>query len=230
LKNISACRILATEAVENVIDRTPRKPARAPGKTSTGALPKGKDRRRKVVLAAYQTLAEKGFEGLRMREIARRAGIDHATLHYYFAGKEALIHGVFDYIVQDLSLGRNPETESAQVTPRQRLAAHFEELKRQMRVRPEMFIVLAEINTRSTRDPRIRSVVARFNRKWKSFLLDILREGIERREFPAHLDPESAAEAIISLLRGLSVTAGRSIDRALGQLAVWLEIDAGGRP
>ena len=39
-----------------------------------------------------------------MRDIAKRAGIDHATLRYYFAGKKALItdpwiHGVLDYIV-----------------------------------------------------------------------------------------------------------------------------------
>lgn len=163
-----------------------------------------------------------------MREIAQRAGIDHATLHYYFAGKEALIHGVFDYIVQDLFIGRNPETESASLAPRQRLAAHFEELKRQMRERPEMFIVLAEINTRATRDREVRSVVARFNRKWKAFLMDILGEGIRQREFSASLDPESAAEAIISLLRGLSVTSsggGDPIDRPLRQLAVWLGVN-----
>jgi AcrR family transcriptional regulator len=209
-----------------MIDRTKTKTAVPPGKTSKANLPKGKERQRKVVLAAYQTLAEKGFEGLRMREIAQRAGIDHATLHYYFAGKEALIHGVFDYIVQDLFIGRNPQTESAAATPRQRLAAHLDELKRQMRERPEMFIVLAEINTRATRDPEIRSVVAKFNRKWKSFLVHILREGIEQKEFPSHLDPESAAEAIISLLRGLNVTpAGRPdpVDRALRQLARWLD-------
>jgi AcrR family transcriptional regulator len=62
-----------------------------PAKTSAKA-PKSKDsaknneRRRGIVQAAYQTLAEKGFEGLRMREIAKRAGIDHSTLHYYFSG------------------------------------------------------------------------------------------------------------------------------------------------
>jgi AcrR family transcriptional regulator len=33
-----------------------------------------------------------------LREIAKRAGIDHSTLHYYFSGKEALIDGVVDHI------------------------------------------------------------------------------------------------------------------------------------
>src|SRR5882757_6025799 len=93
---------------------------------SKQAAPKTVERRREVIQAAYQTLAEKGFEGLRMREIAKRAGMNHATLHYYFAGKEALIDGVLDHIVQELSIGRGPGTEN--LGPRQRLVAHFDEL------------------------------------------------------------------------------------------------------
>jgi AcrR family transcriptional regulator len=67
---------------------------------------KSNERPHEIVHAAYQTLAENGFEGLRMREIAKRAWIDHSTLHYYFSGKEALIDGVVDYIVQELAIGR----------------------------------------------------------------------------------------------------------------------------
>ena len=183
-------------------------------------------RRRDVIRAAYQALAEKGFEGLRMREIAKRAGMDHATLHYYFAGKEALIHGVLDYIVQELSIGRGPATEARDIGPRQRLAAHFDELVRQVRERPDMFVVLAEINARSTRDEAVRSVVAENDRGWKRFLMEILKEGIQRREFRARLGAEAAAEAIRAMVRGLSVTcSGRAdaMERPLRQLRLWLE-------
>jgi AcrR family transcriptional regulator len=189
-------------------------------------LPKSAERRREVIRAAYYTLAERGFEGLRMREIAKRAGMDHSTLHYYFKGKEALVHGVLDYIVQELSIGRGPATEAKDMTPRRRLAAHFEELIRQMQDRPEMFVVLAEINARSMRDPAIRSFVAENDRGWKRFVMAILREGIQKREFHARLSPEVAAETIISLVRGLSVTyAGRTEDIRcpLRQLSKWLE-------
>jgi len=52
------------------------------------------ERRRSLVLAAYQLIAEKGFEQLRTRDVAARAGVNIATLHYYFASKEDLIPGV----------------------------------------------------------------------------------------------------------------------------------------
>jgi AcrR family transcriptional regulator len=201
--------------------------ARKSGDTLQGdEATKSAERRREVIRATYQTIADKGFEGLRMREIARRAGMDHATLHYYFAGKEDLIHGVLNYIVEELSIGRNAETEAKNTRPRRRLAAHFAELIRQMRERPEMFIVLEEINARSMRDPAVRSVVAETDRRWKRFLTEILREGLRREEFQASLGPEAAAEAILTLVRGLTVTfIGRAVamKRALRQLSRWLE-------
>src|ERR1700740_208602 len=87
--------------------------------------PKRAERRLEIVQAAYRTLAEKGFEGLRMRDIAQRAGIDHSTLHYYFTGKEALIDAIVDYIVEDLAVGRSPVAESEEVSQRLWLGALF---------------------------------------------------------------------------------------------------------
>ena len=183
-------------------------------------------RRRDVVRAAYQALAEKGFEGLRMREIAKRAGMDHATLHYYFKGKELLIHGVLNYIVEELSIGRFSATEVRGLGPQERLAAHFDELVGQVRERPEMFLVLAEINARAMRDSKVYLVVAENDRRWKRFLMKIVKEGMQKQEFHSRLGPEVAVDAIIAMVRGLSVRYVRrpeAMERALRQLRVWLE-------
>src|ERR1700716_4517889 len=57
-------------------------------------------RREELVRAAYNQIAERGFEGLRTREVAAEVGLNIATLHYYFPTKEALIQGVVDYATQ----------------------------------------------------------------------------------------------------------------------------------
>ena len=93
-----------------------------------------------------------------MRDIAERAGIDHSTLHYYFAGKEALIDALVDYIVQDLAVGRSPVSETEGLSPRLRLGAHFDALVKQLHETPEMFVVLAELNTRAMREPLLRAI------------------------------------------------------------------------
>ena len=186
---------------------------------------KSNDRRREIVQAAYQTLAEKGFEGLRMREIAKRAGIDHSTLHYYFAGKDDLIYGVVNHIVHDLAIGR-PARQDEEASPREVLAGHFQALVRQMEQTPQMFVVLLELHSRSMREPALRAIFAKNDRSWKSFLVETLRAGIERKEFRATLVPDVIADVIIAMVRGVSTTfAGRPamMKRPLQQLLQWIE-------
>src|ERR1700737_998675 len=52
------------------------------------------DRLKALVQAAFNQIAERGFEGLRTREVAAGVGLNIATLHYYFPTKESLIRGV----------------------------------------------------------------------------------------------------------------------------------------
>src|ERR1700752_1553124 len=151
--------------------------------------PKRAERRLEIVQAAYRTLAEKGFEGLRMRDIAQRAGIDHSTLHYYFAGKEALIDAIVDYIVEDLAVGRSPVSQTEGLSPRLRLGAHFDALIEQLNETPEMFVVLAELNTRAMREPSLRAIFNKNDRKWKGFLTEVLVSGAQRNEFKGNFLP-----------------------------------------
>jgi len=189
---------------------------------------KSLERRQEIVRAAYQTLAEKGFEGLRMREIAKRAGIDHSTLHYYFSGKESLINGVVDHIVQDLAIGR-PDMDKRELSPREVIAGHFNALVRQMEQTPEMFVVLVELQARAIREPALRAIFAKNDRGWKGFLVEALRAGIQRKQFLATLQPEVAADIIIAFVRGLNTTfLGRPqmMKEPLQQMLRWLEGDA----
>jgi AcrR family transcriptional regulator len=193
------------------------------GMTASQTSLRTKDRRKEIARAAYCAIAEKGFEGLRMREIAARAGLNHSTLHYYYAGKEALIEGVMAYMVQELSLGRD---NAAPTSPREQLAAHLAALLHQAREHPEMFVVLAEIHGRSARDPGIRSVMSRNERAWKKFIIEILRAGIRCGDFAPGLDADVAAEAVVALIRGLNFGHSGSIaraERALRLLMKWLE-------
>lgn len=53
---------------------------------------------RVIVDAAEAAFAEAGFRGTSMQEIADRAGLPKANLHYYFASKEALYRSVVERI------------------------------------------------------------------------------------------------------------------------------------
>ncbi|MFD2784711.1 TetR/AcrR family transcriptional regulator [Hymenobacter rubripertinctus] len=59
----------------------PKQPSTVAPKVSTEEL---------ILEAAQQVFLEKGMSGARMQEIADRAGINKALLHYYFRSKEQL--------------------------------------------------------------------------------------------------------------------------------------------
>ncbi len=48
-----------------------------------------------ILNAAKEVFLEKGFDGARMQEIADRAGINKALLHYYFRSKDNLFDAIF---------------------------------------------------------------------------------------------------------------------------------------
>ncbi len=49
----------------------------------------------KILQAAEELFAEKGFEGARTRDIAERAGVNISTLHFHWKSKEELYHAVY---------------------------------------------------------------------------------------------------------------------------------------
>jgi len=53
-------------------------------------------RRHAIAAAARALIAERGFEGLRTRDIADRVGINVATLHYHVPSKEELLRLAVD--------------------------------------------------------------------------------------------------------------------------------------
>ena len=54
----------------------------------------------KIKEAAHSVFMEKGMAGARMQEIADKAGINKALLHYYYRSKELLFKAVFEGIIK----------------------------------------------------------------------------------------------------------------------------------
>jgi AcrR family transcriptional regulator len=62
----------------------------------TGGYLKGRLRREDIISAAIAVYRETGYHGSSLREVAKRAGITHAGLIYYFPSKEALLAAVLE--------------------------------------------------------------------------------------------------------------------------------------
>ncbi len=60
------------------------------------------DTEQKILRAASEIFLEKGHDGARMQEIADKAGINKALLHYYFRSKQKLFRTIFKKELQTM--------------------------------------------------------------------------------------------------------------------------------
>lgn len=178
------------------------------------------NRKLTLVQAAFNTVAEHGFEGLRVRDVAGIVGINPATMYYYFPGKEDLIKGVIDYVFDRLAM----TADELPGTPKEQLHAHLTRLYRQMRDEPELFAVLSEIRLRTVRTSNSQ-LFLEFETAWNAKLVKLLQAGIRQGYWPNYLDPEIIATTIITLMLGAGLqatTQPRKIEESIAQLERWL--------
>lgn len=61
--------------------------------------------RPKILKAAKSLFLEKGYDGVRMQELADKAGINKGLLHYHFKSKANIFHAIFSVVVENLMAG-----------------------------------------------------------------------------------------------------------------------------
>src|SRR5271165_5810761 len=144
----------------------------------------GQEQQRLLVQESIHVIAAGGFEHFRTREVARRVGVNIATLHYYFPTKEDLIREVMVYIRDQFRYFRDPTvSEPTPQHPRESLYQEFRDLLYQMERIPEIFIVLMELSIRAVRDPYIRELIRQMNQGWHQHLEEVMTEGVRQGVF-----------------------------------------------
>lgn len=189
----------------------------------------GAERRRELVLIAFRHIAERGLEGLRVRDVAAEAGINNATLHHYFATKEDLIGAVLEYLLEEFRKERAPREEGRAPSAWELLRLDVEDLACLLREAPELMAVATELWARSRRDPAIAPDIARIDRGWHRFLAEVLRQGVREGEFRPDLDAVTAAELLIAQMKGIGYhcmahpsEGDRLTEQLLVELRAWL--------
>lgn len=187
-------------------------------------------RRAELAATAYAQVAERGLEGLRVREVAAEAGINHATLIYYFPTKANLVAGVVDHVLGLLvapAVTPAPQPDQAVM---HRLAHDLEDIAARLERQPQIFRVLTELQLRGARDAEVGRALARMDDAWTRFLVGMLRSGIDSGELRSDLDADRAAGLLRAVFRGIGLAALRRddqkprdlVDEASKMLASWL--------
>lgn len=94
--------------------------------TDRSHTPKGRQTRDRIVAVSEALLAERGFHGTSMRDIAAAAKLPLASTVYHFAKKEQLyrevLHGIAAELMQELDVAIGPAVKGDLVAPVDALA------------------------------------------------------------------------------------------------------------
>lgn len=179
-------------------------------------------RARELVLAAYRQIAERGFEGLRTRDVANEVGVNIATLHYYFPTKEALIGAVLQH-----AMDRFRTTLQPHGTPDSQLRNYLRATRKLLRDEPELGAVMSELALRSARDAGIRKIMDEMYGQWHDAVRGLLKRAARSGKLRSGLDAESTAALIVATLTAISLPQigdGRRGSLALRELERWLGV------
>ena len=177
-------------------------------------------REQALVQAAFNQIAERGFEGLRTREVAAGVGLNIATLHYYFPTKEALIRGVVAH-----AMDRFRSTLAPHGSPADQLRNHLRAVRKLLRDEPEVGAVMGELALRSARDPAMARIMGEAFQAWQRTLRGLLQRASRDGYLARDLDYDDVAALIMATLTSMTLPSTASADRtdrAFRQLERWL--------
>ncbi|MGZ4113011.1 MAG: TetR/AcrR family transcriptional regulator, partial [Tumebacillaceae bacterium] len=84
---------------------------------------KSEETKRAIVSAAGQLFADRGYEAVTMREIAKAAGCSHTTIYIYYKDKEALLHQLSMAPLEELHGKMEAVMKVQSLTPEAKLRA-----------------------------------------------------------------------------------------------------------
>lgn len=152
-------------------------------------LENNKDTRHRLLEAAGEVFAQKGYDAATVREIVERAGANVASVNYYFGGKEGLYLEVLGFACE---AARTPRPEGE---PRERLLGfirHF--LTRCLGARHDSWRGLLLAREMAHPSPALQTLVDKLMRPVMDQLISLVRE------LGPHLDEREAWLSAASIM------------------------------
>lgn len=173
----------------------------------------------KIFEAATEVFEEKGLAGARMQNIADKAGINKALLHYYFRTKDHLFEAVFTKLAKKVFSRFNPIFQE-NLTLEDKIRFFFREHISFLQKNPRLpGFILNEINHNPQRIKKLVSNID-FGKLWDTILI------LHKEELPKYNITRENLPQIMTSIVSLSVFpfAARGIfETVLGQFGLDFE-------
>jgi AcrR family transcriptional regulator len=160
-------------------------------------------RKPQIVAAAAEVMYERGLFATRIGDIAERAGTSSATILYYFESKDRLLEEAVDHADREWYTRLSARLERCG-SATEKLVRLVEDTSLGNGELGDWTLWL-EMWVRARRDPHVRASYPRLDRRQRSLIAGIVREGQDAEEFSADADPDDVALGLSALMDGLGI-------------------------
>ncbi|MBN1881772.1 MAG: TetR/AcrR family transcriptional regulator [Deltaproteobacteria bacterium] len=161
-------------------------------------------RKSQILRAAYDIIAEQGYENITVQDIATRAGFSKGIIYYYFSSKEDVMVSLFDSIIRVIdrnfasTIQNHPEPK--------------EQMERILRVsfdlvheHKEFYHVMMVFWSQITQKTLMSDLNATLFRRYRREMAKIVERGVDKGVFRARVDVNLLASLIIAVIGGASL-------------------------
>lgn len=167
---------------------------------------KGATTRERLLGAAREVVAQRGWFAATSRAIAQQAQANPALINYYFNSKDQLLEAMVQESLARLS------TEFGEGARREKISLPQIMLEAAHSIRAKEFsqdrIVLLEAANQASRDPKLGELALELLNLFRSFLCDVVRNPPQERQEPQDSSDSRAWAAVVAaFLDGLALHA-----------------------
>src|SRR5437588_756520 len=155
----------------------------------------GRSVRENVRSAAVQLFAEYGYHAAPLRDIARIAGIQAASIYYHYANKQALLVEIMETHMRQLNTNLEHIVLHKDSVQQRLHAAIANHIRLHTTYKSEFFIIDTEIRALEGEN---RNHILSLRDQYESLIQDLLEEGMEQGVF-RHSDVKVSSYAIIAM-------------------------------
>ncbi|MFJ9412794.1 TetR family transcriptional regulator C-terminal domain-containing protein [Streptomyces sp. NPDC101227] len=178
----------------------PERPAAPPGREPV-PVPEG-GRPLQIVRETVRLIAEHGFHGVRVADIAAACGTSTAAVHYHFPGRDELLEAAVRWCMDEDTERRAAGLAEAADARAELLHLIALQTPRSAQQRRQ-WLVWLDLWAQAARSTAVGRLHEHYYRQWRTTVADVLRRGVAQGVFRP-LDPEFTALRLTALIDGLA--------------------------
>ncbi|MFI5954467.1 TetR/AcrR family transcriptional regulator [Cryptosporangium sp. NPDC051539] len=162
------------------------------------------DARERILQSSLELIARDGFDGVRLADIAKHAGVSTALLHYHFASRALLLTEALAHSLSAAERRLEHRTADARRTGADQRFADLIDFGLPLRTEDVLeWRLWAELEHRASGSPELARSLATLNDRLLRPLVAVVVAGLEDGTFTDG-DPDDVATVALALLGGLA--------------------------